>query len=472
MFTTPNFPRVQTIWESAIDTQQRTGVFSSLQHLTFPHNPINLPTHHNPEFADITSMPRRAHSPAGVPARSRSPKIEPHSDFGPPSSPHHRSSPGGVYIKSEHDMSDDRYPSLSRVHIKSEHDISDGCHHSSSGPFIKSEHDLPDGNDPSLSQPFIKLEHNMSDGHSPSPSGSSIKFEHDMSEDHKPSGDEDDSPSETASKPMSKTARKRDQGVRMVHSYLGKDINDTRKFSKDSKLLLARIANSARQEYRSSAKKRLEHVEWAAKTLTPAAFTPYVRLLRVDGQMHSLLSQFELNEEPDEGQPSEASILKSLKNMSEREKYQELRRLASKMEGESQEACAKFNTWALTLLDEARRTKFERFIQEQPPERRKMEKQKLMRRPLAEIPFSTADRELIMGLLSLLMRISESVARRPWPQFSHCKRKDRSGIKEVHGVRHAMDRDEHLLDELRGRIELGWLDYNRLLMLMVFPTEC
>jgi hypothetical protein len=406
-------------------------------------------------------MPHKAHSPVGVLARSRSPKIEPHSDFGPPSSPHHKSSPGGVNIKSEHDISDDRYPSSSQTYIKSEYDMSDGRYPSPNGSFIKSEHDLSYGNDSPPSQPFIKLEHNMSDGHSLSPSESFIKFEHNMSEDHKSSGDEDDSPSETASKLMSKNTRKRDEGVRMVHSYLGKGINETRKFSKDSKLLLTRIANIARQEYRSSAKKRLKHVEWAAKTLNPAAFTPYVRLLGVDEQMQNLLSQVERNKEPAKEKPSEASILKSLRHMSERQKYQELRRLASEMEGESKEACVKFNTLALTLLDDARRTKFERFVKEQPSEHCKMEKQLLMRRPLAELPFNTVERELVMRLLSLLMRILESVARRPWPQFSRCERKDRLRNKEVSRVRHAMERDEHLLDELRGRIELGWPDYNR-----------
>lgn len=126
--------------------------------------------------------------------------------------------------------------------------------------------------------------------------------------------------------------------------------------------------------------------------------------------MQKFLSQLEQKEESGT-EPSKASILKSLKKMSERKKCQELRKLASEMGGESKKAREKFNRWALTLLDEAQRPKFERAIKNQRSTDRKMKKLKLMSRPLAEAPLSTRERKLVEGLLSLLMRTSESIAR-------------------------------------------------------------
>lgn len=145
--------------------------------------------------------------------------------------------------------------------------------------------------------------------------------------------------------------------------------------------------------------------------------------------------------------------------MSERKKCQELRKLASEMGGESKKAREKFNRWALTLLDEAQRPKFERAIKNQRSIDRKMKKLKLMSRPLAEAPLSTRERKLVEGLLSLLMRTSESIARRPWPQMAHPERKIKS--KQIRRAHQEMERDERLLDEMRGRIELGWSEHKK-----------
>jgi len=224
------------------------------------------------------------------------------------------------------------------------------------------------------------------------PHGSFGASYHDMLGDYN-SSDDDFSMFGTHNKAKSKE----DNRIHAVHRYLGKPICEpTQRFSADSTQNLARIARDARFRYRSSAKKRLQHLEWAAKTLHPAALTHYVHLFRVDHQMDELLGQSEHKEEL----TGERSVKAKL----------------------SQDS-----------------------------------KQKLMSRPLRDVPFNGTDRKLVEGLLSLLMRISESVARRAWPQlvFSEPQVK----LDQVRRARHEMERDELLLDELRGRIELGWPDY-------------
>lgn len=291
---------------------------------------------------------------------------------------------------------------------------------------------------------------------SPIPPASTTAL-YDMSDDCNSSDD-----GSAINKTQKKVKSKKDNRIRAVHRYLGKSICEpTRRFSGDSKQNLARIARDARFRYRSSAKKRLQHLEWAAKTLTPPAFTYYVHLFRVDDQMQKLLSQLERKEKPIsdtpvKAKPSQGSIIKSIRTMSEGRKFRKLRDLASEISGESKKERDTFNRWALTLLDEAHRTKFESFIKKQP---RKMIKQGLMSRPLRDVPFSGPDRKLVNRLLALLMRTSESVARRPWPQMVHPERKTKS--KQVRRAHHQMESDERLLDELRGRIELGWPDYTK-----------
>jgi hypothetical protein len=415
----------------------------------------NLPLYS--ALVSIISMRNRAHSLAGIAARSRSPKIEPHSDFGPPSSPHHNPSPGGISIKSEHDMIDSRHPSPSGFFIKPEHDMSDSHHPSLNGIVIKSEHDMSDEINPSPSQLLIKLEDDMLDIHSPSPSGSFIKFEHDMSGDHKPLADEDDSPSETRIETRSKTTRKRSERIRAVHHHLNKEVDETHELSEEAKRRLTRIAKTARYECRSSAKKRLKHLQWAARTLTAAAFTPYVRLFNVDGQVTRLIRRMELDQQPVGEGPNEAFILKLLEKLSARERYRVLRTLATGMSEEGKVARDNFNMWALTLLDEAWHPKFERVIKEQQALYQKTKAQKLPSRPLAEVPFDTTERDLVEGLLSLLMRVSESVARRAWPEKPQHASKDMA--KEIRKIHWEMKRDEGFLDSMRARIEIGWRDY-------------
>jgi len=300
------------------------------------------------------------------------------------------------------------------------------------------------------------LEPSSSPYHNPSPSGSFIVFERDMSDNCNPLDDEEDTIRETSNEINLKNQRKRDKRIRIVHRHLNKEIDETHQFSEESEKRLARIARIARYEYRASAEKRLKHLEWAAKTLTPVAFTPYVRMFRIDAEMSRLLEQLGAKEESNEGKSTEASILKSLAKMSESKKFRKLRELAIEKSREGQEERDTFDEWALTLLDEAHRTKYRGCIGKQP---RKIKKQELMSRPLAEIPFNTAERKLVEGLLSLLMRTSESVARRPWPQISRSERQDRDKFKEIRRNRQAMERDERLLDQLRGRIELGWQNY-------------
>lgn len=300
------------------------------------------------------------------------------------------------------------------------------------------------------------IEQSSSPYHSPSLGGSFIVFERDMSDNRNPSGGEDYLSPETTTNLTSKKTRQRGERIRMVHRYLNKEINETHQFSEESTKLLARIAKNARSVYVSSAKKRLQHLEWAAKTLTPPAFTLYVHLFRVDGEMKRLVDHLKPEEKPAKEKPTEASLLKSLEKMSERKKFQKLRNMANEMWEESEKERDKFNECALTLLDEVHHTKYERFIERQP---QKIKKQELMSRPLAEIPFNTKERKLVEGLISLLMRTSESVARRSWPRISYPEQKDREKVKQVRRIRPKMQREERHLDQLRGRIELGWQDY-------------
>lgn len=91
-------------------------------------------------------------------------------------------------------------------------------------------------------------------------------------------------------------------------------------------------------------------------------------------------------------------------------------------------------------------------------------------RPLIDVPFSATERWYVEGLLSLLMRTSESVARRSWPQNElpdpdHPRgqfKAARARTKQIRHIRLKMERDERFLDELRGRIELAWPDHNKL----------
>jgi hypothetical protein len=443
------------IREGALDATTKPAIllFPDRHFLTQPSS--NLPPHSS--LVSITSMRNRAHSLAGIVTRSRSPKVEPHSDFGPPSSPHHNPSHSGTFIKSEHDMSDSRHPSPSGFFIKPEHDLPDGRYPSPNGIVIKSEHDMSDEINLSPGQPFIKLELDMLDSHSPSPSGSFIKFEHDMSDDHKSLADEDDSPSETGRETKSKTARKRGERIHIVHHYLNKEMDETHELSEEAKRRLARIARTARYEYRSSARKRLKHLQWAARTLTAAAFSPYVRLFDVDGEVTRLIiRQMELEQEPAKEGPDEASILKLLEKLPAPEKYLVLHTLAAGMTQESKEARDNFNMWALALLDEAWHPKFERVIKKQQVLYQKTKAQKLPSRPLARVPFNTTERSLVEGLLSLLMRLSESVARRVWPQKPQRASKDMA--KEIRRIHREMKKDEHILDVMRARIEIGWSD--------------
>jgi hypothetical protein len=190
---------------------------------------------------------------------------------------------------------------------------------------------MSDEINPSPSRPSIKLEHDMADGHSLSPSGSAIKSEHDMSDEYNSSGGDDSSDdgapvsktqksakkhkptknSKSQKKAKLEAARKQNNRMHVVHRFLGKEICTRHKrLSELSKHHLTRIADDARYRYRSSAKKRLQHLKIAAKTLKPAALTRYVRLFRADNEMQRLIRRLEPEEEPVKEKPSQALVFR------------------------------------------------------------------------------------------------------------------------------------------------------------------
>jgi hypothetical protein len=130
----------------------------------------------------------------------------------------------------------------------------------------------------------------------------------------------------------------RGNSIRVLHHYLGKRICETHIQSpEESVQYLARIATDAHYRYRSSAKKRLQHLEVAAKTFTPAALTRYLGMFYLDKGMQSFIRHLEPKEEPVKRKPSQTSIRNSLEKMSERDKYRELRRLMIESTGELHE---------------------------------------------------------------------------------------------------------------------------------------
>jgi hypothetical protein len=250
--------------------------------------------------------------------------------------------------------------------------------------------------------------------------------------------------------------------IRMVHRYLNKDIGEVPyQLSEESKQNLARIARDARFEYRSCAKERLKHLEWAAKTLTTTALTPYVRLFRVDKQVETLLGKLEREADSVKENSRKASLLESFKTMSEAKKFKELVKLTGEMSGESKEARDSFNNWALTQLDGVWCPRFRAVIENQPFPAQQKKPMDLLSRPLAEVPFNKRERRLVEGILVLLMRVCESVACRPWPQIPSCSnhdlsKEDQVKVDQIQKIRLQMKREEDLLDMLRGLIEIGW----------------
>jgi len=254
-----------------------------------------------------------------------------------------------------------------------------------------------------------------------------------------------------------------------VHRYLGnKHKTKPSRISEHSKTYLARIAHDERYRYRSSAKMRLQHLRSALEILEPGAFARYVHLFGVDEPMQALLDQLDPVEEPVKKKKTKAQMLRLVKKLSEDKKFKYLRNLAWKMSDASKEERDTFNDWALTLLDDVWRPEFQRVINQHPfgdPKKKQLE---LMNRPLTKVPFSTKERKYVEGLLSLLMRTSESVARRPWPQKElcsfddpHARPDDEAKANQVRKIRQGMEKDEHCLDELRKRIEHAWPDHNK-----------
>lgn len=212
---------------------------------------------------------------------------------------------------------------------------------------------------------------------------------------------------------------------------------------------------------------RLQHLRSALKILKPGAFARYVHLFGVDKPMKALLDQLDPEEEPVKKKKTKAQILKLVKKLPEDKKFKHLRNLAWTMSDDSKEERDTFNDWALTLLDDVWRPEFQRVINQQPfgdPKKKRLE---LMNRPLSKVPFSTKERKYVEGLLSLLMRTSESVARRPWPRKElcsfddpHARPDDEAKTNQVRKIRKGMERVEHCLDELRRRIELAWPEHS------------
>ncbi|KAG9739215.1 hypothetical protein KCU73_g9535, partial [Aureobasidium melanogenum] len=323
------------------------------------------------------------------------------------------------------------------------------------------------------------------------PSGAYEIFDHDMSGDSSPSGSDDHSCDDA---PTLKTPHKRKLGKkvtrrakkkaerraermfisgermtkaetrkhRLISSYLGKEVvKDHRKLSPESKQNLLRISKEAHAELRDSTEEKLKHLKWAASTFTTAALSYYLRVFQIDERMQKQLEQPNQKEEPLEVELSEAAKIESIKSLSQRDRFLVLIKLADEKKHEEKESREAFNKWSLSQLDEMWGNKFSKVIQAQPYKDQKRKQRNLMSRPLSAVPFNTAERRLVEGLLALLMRVSESVARRPWPQMPMSWKQaltpeDELAVRAFQKSWKEMKQEENLLDGLRKRIEKGW----------------
>ncbi|KAH0364688.1 hypothetical protein KCU65_g6618, partial [Aureobasidium melanogenum] len=249
---------------------------------------------------------------------------------------------------------------------------------------------------------------------------------------------------------------------RLISSYLGKEVGkDYRKLSTESKQNLLRNSKEAHAELRDSTEEKLKHLQWAASTFTTAALSYYICVFQIDERMQKQLDQPDQKEEPLEEELSEAARIESIPTLSQRDRFLVLMKLADEKKHEDKEAREASNKWSLSQLDEMWGKRFSKFIQAQPYKVQKKKPRDLMTRPLSVVPFNTAERRLVEGLLSLLMRVSESVARRPWPQMPMSWKQaltpeDELTVQAFQKSWKEMKQEDNLLDGLRKRIEKGW----------------
>ncbi|CAD0111641.1 unnamed protein product [Aureobasidium uvarum] len=204
---------------------------------------------------------------------------------------------------------------------------------------------------------------------------------------------------------------------RLISTYLGKDVSkDFSKLSEESKQNLVRISFEARTQTGESTEKQLKHLKWAATTFSTAALSYYVRVFKIDKRMRKQMNQPEQEEEPVKEELSEAAKIESIETLDQRRRFQVLIQLAEEKKHEDKDARESFNRWSLAQLDGLWGPRFTKVIQNQPYRDQKKKLRALLNRPLSEVPFNATERRLVQELLSLLMRISESIARQPWPE--------------------------------------------------------
>ncbi|KEQ93415.1 hypothetical protein AUEXF2481DRAFT_90611 [Aureobasidium subglaciale EXF-2481] len=77
--------------------------------------------------------------------------------------------------------------------------------------------------------------------------------------------------------------------------------------------------------------------------------------------------------------------------------------------------------------------------------------------PQNALRHTPVEREYVNHLKSLLMCVSETLARRPWPHFARrADGESNAEGKRARKERKALQRDEYLLNGFRKRIEKGW----------------
>ncbi|KAG9666452.1 hypothetical protein KCU99_g9749, partial [Aureobasidium melanogenum] len=375
-------------------------------------------------------MSDRADFLAGIAASGCGSPFGIHGDFGTFSGPYpDPSPPGGVYEIFDHDMSGDSYPSGSEDHS---HD---------DAPTLKAphKHRLRDKAAREKKQKAAR--------------GKKAKAER-RAEREKAKAERR---AERRSKIREHVEKVETYKNRLISSYLGKEVGkDYSKLSESSKQNLFRISTEAHAELRESTEEKLKHLKRAASTFTSAALSYYIRVFQVDKRMQKQLEQPERKEEL-----NEAARIESVPTLSQRDRFSVLIKLADEKKHEDKESREAFNKWSLSQLDDMWGNRFSKVIQAQPYKEQKKKQRDLMSRPLFAVPFNTAERRLVEGLLSLLMRVSESVARRPWPQRSMSWKQaltpeDELAVRAFQKSWKEMKQEENLLDGLRKRIEKGW----------------
>ncbi|KAG9852010.1 hypothetical protein KCU98_g3621, partial [Aureobasidium melanogenum] len=380
-------------------------------------------------------MSDRADFLAGIAASGCGSPFGIHGDFGTFNGPYpDPSPPGGVYEIFDHDMSGDSYPSGSEDHSRDDA--------------------------PTLKAPYKRRLRDKTTRGKKAKAARRKKAKAEQRAEREKAKAEPRA--ERRSKIREHIEKVETSKNRLISSYLGKEVGeDYSKLSESSKQNLFRISTEAHADLRESTEEKLKHLKWAASTFTSAALSYYIRVVQVDKRMLKQLEQPKRKEEPVKEELSEAARVESIKSLSQRDRFHVLIKLANEKQHEDEEAREAFNKWSLSQLDEIWGNRFSKVIQAQPYKDQKKKQQDLMSRPLSVVPFNTAERRLVEGLLSLLMRVSESVARRPWPQRTMSWKQALTPEDElaVHAFQRSwkeMKQEENLLDGLRKRTEKGW----------------